>query len=108
MISPKEDDLGRIPDLEGIQVEQTLIVDISGRCLQNARSAQAHLHPKAASIDVVTKKEIRVLRHTAADFEQLHQIILCTQCSQDGEQDLEQRTYCPWISPQTVVMIDRS
>ena len=65
----------------------------------------AHLDAKTASIDVVAEEEIRVLWHIAADFKELHQIVLCTRYINDGEPGGELgrtgRTYWPWISPHT-------
>jgi hypothetical protein len=63
------------------------------------------LDAKVASVDIVTEKHISCVSGAPTDFEQFHVVILPLVNSQRRTHRTRPRTYCPWISPQTGMII---
>lgn len=71
-------------------------------CFALSQNHRAHLDREVSAIDIVSQKEIPRVGRVASDFEQLHQVIL-RKVSAPLDSPSMKRTYCPCMSPQTVM-----
>jgi hypothetical protein len=60
----------------------------------------AYLDGEVSSINVISKEEISRISRISSNFKELHQIVLSSAPLSSLRLEL---TYCPWISPQTVI-----
>ena len=113
MVSSKHDYPVRGVDFEGVEVQQTLGVDVCRLEVSMISGREGtHLNSKVSSINIVSQEQIHTILQRTAHFEHLHQVILQISTLQRlvskpgaGTRPL---TYWPWISPQTVDPLARS